>query len=265
MTKFDLCLYPVRRPEISLYLGRPMEVLLTDNFQPDLFVWGWRIGEPIITLTSVLVASFCFYAWGRLGHISESGDVSRLFRLFFLLMGLSTLIGGIVGHAFMHCLPQVCKTPGWGLGMLAVSAFEQVSILRARAFLTAKAIRTLVALNMAQLTVALLVVYATLWFPAVEIHSAFGLLLVVGPIETRLLLRNRDAVSRHILTGILMLVGGVAIHILKISACAWFCYFDIAHLFMCAAIWMFMRAAERMPADERAPAVATLSKLDNFV
>lgn len=242
-----------------------MEVLLTDNFQPDLFVWGWRVGEPMITLTSVLVASFCFYAWVRLGRTSESGDVSRLFRLFFLLMGLSTLIGGIVGHAFMHCLPQVCKTPGWGLGMLAVSAFEQVSILRARTVLSEKTVRALTALNIAQLSVALLVVYATLWFPAVEIHSAFGLLLIVAPIETRLLLRNRDVVSRHILTGILMLVGGVAIHILKISACAWFCYFDIAHLFMCAAIWKFMRAAENMIYSNTPLQVAALRKLDNIV
>jgi hypothetical protein len=242
-----------------------MEVLLTDNFQPDVFIGGWRVGEPMITLTSVLVASFCLFAWLRLGRCAESGDASRLFRLFFLLMGLSTLIGGIVGHAFMHSLPQVCKTPGWGLGMLAVSAFEQVSILRARAFFSEKAVRALTALNIAQLTVALLVVYATLWFPAVEIHSAFGLLLVVAPLETRLLLRNRDAVSRNILTGILMLVGGVAVHILKISACTWFCYFDIAHLFMCAAIWKFMKAAEYMIFNNAPLQVAALGKLDNIV
>ena len=217
----------------------------------------------MITLTSVLVASFCLLAWFRLGRCTESGDTSRLFRLFFLLMGLSTLIGGIVGHAFMHSLPQVCKAPGWGLGMLAVSAFEQVSILRARSFMPAKAIRALTALNIAQLAVALLVVYATLWFPAVEIHSAFGLLLVVAPLETRLFLRNRDVTSRHILTGILMLVAGVVVHILKISACTWFCFFDIAHLFMCAAVWMFMKAAEQMVFNDSA--LPVMSNLDNLV
>lgn len=223
-----------------------MEVVYTDNFQPDLSLWGLRIGEPMIAFTSVLVSLICFYAWRRLGKIAQPRDALRLFRVFFLLLGASTLIGGIVGHAFMHQFPQVFKTPGWVLGMVAVSAFEQVSIVRARSFLKPGQIRALNWLNIAQLTIALSFVFITLWFPAVEIHSAFGLLLMVAPLEARMFLKDQSAVSRHILTGILLLVASVLVHILKISAGIWFCYFDIAHLLMCAAVWMFMKGAERL-------------------
>ncbi|MBV6440342.1 MAG: hypothetical protein EPGJADBJ_02008 [Saprospiraceae bacterium] len=227
-----------------------MEVIPTANFQPDVSLWGLRVGEPVIALTSVLISLFCFYAWMRLGKISQPNDALRLFRVFFMLTGLSTLIGGLVGHAFLHHFSVVFKMPGWVLGMIAVSALEQVSIMRSRSFLGREWVRALGWLNIAQLTVALSVVFITLWFPVVEIHSAFGFLLVIAPLEARMFLKDRSAVSRFILWGILLLVGAVAVHILKISAGVWFCYFDIAHLFMCAAVWMFMTGAERLPKYE---------------
>jgi hypothetical protein len=235
--------------EISPYLRPPMEVLPTDNFQPDVIFWGVRVGEPMVTLTSLLVASFCMFAWLRLGKIPRPDATLRLFRAFFLLMGLSSLTGGMIGHAFMHHFPLIFKTPGWVLGMLAVSALEQVSILRARPFLGARWTQALSWLNITQLMAALSFVFVTLWFPAVEIHSAVGFLLIVVPLEGMMFFKTRSTVSRYILLGISSLVGAVAVHILKLSAGVWFSYFDIAHLFMCGAIWMFMRGAERLTTD----------------
>jgi len=223
-----------------------MEVLPTANFQPDVVFWGLRVGEPMIALTSILVSLFCFYAWMRLGKIDHPGDALRFFRVFFLLTGLSCLIGGIVGHAFIYRFPPELKLPGWVLSMVAVSALEQASITRAQDFLGKKWKRAFTWLNIAELTVALWFVFATLWFPAVEIHSAFGFLFVIAPLEGWLLFKTRSPASRLVLTGILLLVAAVAVHIFKISAGVWFSYFDIAHLFMCAAIGAFMLGAERL-------------------
>lgn len=223
-----------------------MEVIPTANFQPDLSFWGFRVGEPVIALTGLLLSGFCFYAWSRLGRSPRSGEAFRFFRIFFLLMGLSGFIGAVVGHAFLHHFQFIFKTPGWVLGMIAVSALEQASIVRAKPFLGAKWSRALTWLNIAQLTVALWFVFATLWFPVVEIHSAFGFLLVIAPLEIYLFFKTRSAVSRFILLGILLLVAAVMVHIFKISAGVWFSYFDIAHLVMCGAVWMFMRAGERL-------------------
>lgn len=223
-----------------------MEILPTANFQPDISLWGFRIGEPVIALTSLLVALFCFYAWQRLGKAKSADDAARLFRVFFLLMGFSSLLGGLVGHAFMHQLPFVFKVPGWALGMIAVSALEQVSILRATPFLGRGWGRVLSWANIVQLAVALWFMFATLWFPAVEIHSAVGLLLVVAPLESMLLLRFRSEVSRFVLWGIAVLVVAVSMHIFKISASVWLSYFDVAHLWMCGAIWLFMQGALRL-------------------
>ncbi len=225
-----------------------MEVLPTGNYQPDIIIGGLRLGEPVIALTSILVALVCFSAWNRLGKAADRNDVVRLSRIFFLLMGISTLIGGLVGHFFLYRLPFLFKTPGWVLGMVAVSALEQAAIVRARPYLGSGWGRALTWLNIIELTVALWFVTATLWFPGVEIHSAFGFLCIIAPLEIWMFIKTKHPRARYILFGILLLLFAVSVHILKISLGVWFCYFDIAHLFMCGAFWCFMLGAEEKAA-----------------
>ena len=228
-----------------------MEVLPTANFQPDILIAGLRLGEPVIGLTSLLNSLVCFYAWFRLGRFTERNDVLKLSRIFFLLMGFSTVIGAVVGHFFMYCLPFIFKSPGWGLSMIAVSAFEQASITHAKPLIGPRWGRALTWFNIGELVLALSFVTATLWFPGVEMHSAIGLLCIVVPLETLILLKTGNRGSRLILQGVLFLVAGVLMHILKISLGIWFCYFDIAHLFMCGAFWFFMLGVEakQAPSD----------------
>jgi hypothetical protein len=225
-----------------------MEVLPTANFQPDVVLWGLRIGEPMITLTGLLVTGVCFYGWVRIGRLAGRDDARALTRIFLLLTGLSTLVGGFVGHAFLYCLPFGFKLPGWMLGMVAVSALEQAAIVRAQEAMGRRAAKVLTWLNIAQLTVALWFVSSTLWFPMVEIHSAVGFLLLVAPLEAWRFRRGRDSASAGILLGILLLIGAVLAHIFKISLGPWFCYFDFAHLFMAAAMWAILRGGEAMGA-----------------
>lgn len=236
---------PTANIRLFLIYLRPMEVLPTANFQPDILIAGIRLGEPMIGLTSILVSLVCFYAWFRLGKQKDEEDALKLYRIFFLLMGFSTLVGAIIGHFFIYCLPFVFKTPGWGLGMIAVSAFEQATIVRATPIIGPGWKRILSWINILELFCALTFVSSTLWFPGVEAHSAFGLLGIVLPLEFLRYLKGGHPGSRYVLLGILVLFGSVLVHILKISVSVWFCYFDIAHLTMCGAFWLFMLGAER--------------------
>lgn len=224
-----------------------MEILYTDNYQPDLVVLRLRLGEPMITLTGLLVAGCCFYAWHRLGKQPVRSDEQRFFRLFFGLMGLSTLVGALVGHLFLYALPFEAKLPGWILGMVAVTALVQASIVRAEPMLPKGWGRTLALLGTLEFLLAVWVVISTLWFPAVEIHSAFGLLCLVAPLEIWRFVTQKDAGSRYILQGILFLALAALAHIFRFSLGIWFNFFDVAHLAMCGAIWMFMLGAEASP------------------
>jgi hypothetical protein len=221
-----------------------MEVLPTANFQPDIIVAGLRIGEPVIAFTGLVAMVVCFYAWRRLKKTDESDAALQLAGIFFLLMGFSTMIGSIVGHCFLYCLPFAFKAPGWVLGMLSVSAFAQSSIVQARPFINAGWGRALSWMNLGGLILGLWFVISSLWFPGVEIHSAFVFLCIITPLESWLLNQRNDPGSRYILLGILLLAAAAAIHVVRFSLGIWFSFFDIGHLFMAGTFWCFFLGVE---------------------
>ena len=222
-----------------------MEVIdTTGNFQPDISLYGFRIGEPVITLTALLISIVCGYCWWRLRSARPETDALRLTRVFFMLMGISTLIGGLVGHAFLYLLPFGFKIPGWLLGMVSASALAQASVVRSADILKPGTKRLFTWLNVGGFAILFLLLISTLWFPIVEIHSAFSLVLIVTALEAYRLKRLNDPGSRYILGGILLAVAAVLVHILKWSFGEWFTFFDIGHVFLCGTMWMIMRGAE---------------------
>lgn len=220
-----------------------MEVIETNNFQPDISLYGFRIGEPVITLTALLITIVCGYCWWRLRQ-QPSTDAVRLTRLFFLFMGISTLIGGLVGHAFLYMLPFEFKIPGWLLGIVAASALAQASIVRSDDMLSRKMKKVFTGVNIGGFTVLLVLLVSTLWFPIVEIHSAFCLLLIVTSLEFYRWRKLHDTSSGYILIGISLAVAAVLVHILKWSLGVWFTFFDIGHVLLCGTMLMICKGAE---------------------
>lgn len=219
-----------------------MEVIGTTNFQPDLMIYGLRLGEPVIALTGLLAALVSFYAWLRLGKINSNDDSVKLSRAFFLLTGLSFLVGALAGHAFSYALPPGSKFPGFSLGIIAVSTLAQASIVRTQSLLGPSMTKFLTYLNILELVLALWIISTTIWIKVVEAHTAFGFFLIITPLEVLLLVKTNARRSREVLWGILLLAGAVSAHIFKLSAGVWFCYFDVAHLFVAAAMWKIMQA-----------------------
>ncbi|HLP95710.1 MAG TPA: hypothetical protein VK168_16820 [Saprospiraceae bacterium] len=221
-----------------------MEVLLTNNFQPDLLIGGLRLGEPMTAFTSLLMASVCLYAWYRLGRTGDFTPEVHYFRLFFLLMCLSAAAGAIIGHLFLYLFPFSLKIPGWMLGMIALAALVQASVLRMDGVLQGGWTGRIVRLNVLTLVLGSVWLITALWFPVVEIHAAVGLLCMVLPMEYLRYRRTSSESSRYMLAGIGLLVTAVLFHIGKISLGIWFSFFDIAHLIMCGAFWCFLLGAE---------------------
>ncbi|GIV30232.1 MAG: hypothetical protein KatS3mg028_1298 [Bacteroidia bacterium] len=76
--------------------------------QPAVEVWGIKILEPVTSLTDIMVSGVCFYAAYMIykefyGAAKKGGHLHTLYALsimYFSLMGVATLLGGIFGHAF---------------------------------------------------------------------------------------------------------------------------------------------------------------------
>ncbi len=223
-----------------------MEILFTGNYQPDIIVGGFRVGEPVVALTGMLVSMCAIYCWKQLRKppfVGSEPNYFPLFRHFFLFLGLSTFFGAIIGHAFLYAFQFAWKLPGWVLGMVAASAMAQVSIIRSEGVIEGGTQKWLSRFNIFCFFVGLVWLFSTLWFPVVEMQSAICFLGFVLPLEIRLFLKDRRSGSKELILGVSFLIVAVIPHIMKWSLGIWFCYFDLGHLAMVAAVYYFYCAA----------------------
>ncbi len=214
--------------------------------QPHITLWGLRIAEPVTSLTALMIAVVCWYAWRRLSQPGGKSDTTLLIRGFFLLMAAATLWGGIVGHAFLYRLSFAWKLPGWALSMLSIAALERAAILHAKPLMPPFWGRFFSIFNFVELGIFLYLAFSTLNFHFVEIHAGYGLLIVVGLFEGYVYRKKRDAGSRLILLAIPLAAIAAITHLAKFSFSVWFTFFDIGHILMCLCAWIMMLGAERM-------------------
>ena len=97
-------------------------------FQPGIEIFGVLVQEPVTTFTDVLVALACFYAFWRLQKDRLVGKTIFYLKLYFIFMGVATLMGGILGHGFLYLFSEAWKIPGWFLSMFSIMLIERSSI-----------------------------------------------------------------------------------------------------------------------------------------
>lgn len=169
-------------------------------------------------------------------------------------MGLATLCGGIIGHAFLYKFSFAWKIPGWVLSMVSIAALERAAILHAKPLMPPFWGRFFSVMNFVELSIFLYLTLSTLNFHFVEIHAGYGLLIVTGLFEGFVYRKKNDAGSRLILLAIPLAAIAAGVHLAKFSFSVWFTYFDIGHVLMCVCAWMMMRGAEQMTMYDLHPA-----------
>jgi hypothetical protein len=206
--------------------------------QPDIFIAGLRIQEPIITLTCFVVTAFSFTGFYKTRNISYH-PAFHYYRIFVLFIGISTLIGAFVGHAFQDNFGIGGKFCTWFTSMVGVTLAQQAAFMRLRGHISKRNYTLLSILVWVQLAVCIMVTSIMQEFLYVEIHTAIGMLLTVCSIETWLYAKNKSRISLNIIAGITMMIFAVLFHIFKISATSWFTYFDFGHVFMGICLFFF--------------------------
>lgn len=212
--------------------------------QTSIEVFGIKVLEPVATLTDLLVAGVCAYAFVKL-HRGGSKEKSVIyFKYFFLCMAVSTTLGGIIGHGFLYAFGFAWKLPGWVIGMSSVAFMERAAIKQARPVMH-KGVNTFLAyMNIIELAGFIFIAFYTLDFFFVEIHAAYGL-LVVFFLESFVYRKNKDRESRFILFGVVVSALAAIIHIAKISPHTWFNYIDLSHVFMAGGSYLFYLGADK--------------------
>src|SRR5689334_14000073 len=99
--------------------------------QPSIELWGILVQEPVTTVTDLLVSFVCFRSFIILQRKKNKPVFYSTYSVFMLIMGLATLYGGIIGHAFIYKLGFAWKVPGWLISMLSIGFAERGAIMHA--------------------------------------------------------------------------------------------------------------------------------------
>src|ERR1041385_9208428 len=84
---------------------------------PSIELFGLRIDEPVTMTTDLIVALIGIFGYFKIASKNSSLPV-KLYSHFFLWMGFSTFIAGIVGHGFLYRFGGDGKMYGWVLGII---------------------------------------------------------------------------------------------------------------------------------------------------
>lgn len=204
-----------------------------------LNVFGIRIDEPVVTATDLVVSALCFLFSYKIQRSGKKDKTFLYFKIYFLAMGIATLLGGIIGHAFLYAFTFHWKLPGWIISMISIMFVERATIEHTRIYLKDSVVNVLRVINIIEFLIFLTLTIVTLEFFFVEFHSGYGLMFVVLSLEGFLFLKTKNTASKYILTGVAFAAVAALFFMNKISPHQWFNYIACSHVFMAIAATFF--------------------------
>jgi len=200
---------------------------------------GIRIDEPIVTLTDLLVTVVCLISAYKIHKSGKPEKTFLYFKIYFFTMGIATLLGGIIGHAFLYAFSFYWKLPGWIMSMISIMFVERAAIEHTRICLNNTVVRFLGIINILEFMTFLTLTITSLDFFFVEFHSGYGLMFVVLSLEGFLFLKTKNTAGNYMLAGVGFAALAAIFFMTKISPHQWFNYLCISHTFMAAAATLF--------------------------
>lgn len=215
-----------------------------------IYISGIRIDEPIVTITDLLVSFLCFLFFYRIHKSGKKEKVFLYFKIYFLVMGIATALGGIIGHAFMYHFSFYWKLPGWITSMISIMFVERAAIEHTRIWLSKSIVKIFGIINIVEFLTFLTLTIVTLNFFFVEFHSGYGLMFVVLSLEGFLFFKTKNIASKYMLVGVGFAAIAALFFMNKISPHQWFNYLSVSHVFMAVAATFFYEGAKRIDMSE---------------
>lgn len=245
--------------------------------QPSIELFGIMIQEPVTTFTDLIVSAVCFYAFYKLIAMQKQGKLFIYLKMYFLLMGIATTFGGVIGHAFLYKFPATYelpeavnnfidsiaflvseeeayawKLPGWIISMLSIMFVERAAIEHVRPIVRPIVGKSFRVVNLVELFTFMLITFITLNFHYVEIHSGYGLMFVVLSLQLYAYVKTRDEGSKLFLIGVAWAAVAALFYMYEVGLNKWFNHNDISHTLMAVAAYFFYLGARKMVDFEHA-------------
>lgn len=217
--------------------------------QPSIDLLGIRIDEPVTTLTDLLVSFVCFYAFYHLHKIPLKNKVHWNLKYYFLSMSIATLFGGVIGHGFLYLFSFAWKLPGWLTSMFSIALLERASIMFAKPLVKPQVGNFFAWMNLVELTTFVVITFATLNFFYVEVHSAYGLLVIVTSFNLYVYRITKKEASKFFLIAVGISSVSALVFMNKIGIGPWFNHNDISHTLMACSAFVFYKGSLKMIDD----------------
>ena len=214
----------------------------------DVLVFGVRLQEIDVILTDLLwsiVSLYCFVRLTAMRH--QLSGAGNWFRFMFLLMSIAVFLGAFLGHGFQYVLGHEGKYPGWIISMWGVACMERSAIMFAGERVSERLARFMSVANLVELAVFHGLI---LWFGSfylVEVHAAYGLVVISLPLHALVYRQTRAAASRLVLIGIGVATTAVVVHLTEFYLHpVWFNYHDVSHVILTISTIFYYLAARKM-------------------
>ena len=254
--------------------------------QPSIEIFNLRIDEPVVMMTDLLVSAVCFYAFFKLNKIPVHNKVQLYLKYYFLSMGFATTVGGLVGHGFLYLFDAQCdspemienivgkifgadmlkdvanpwKLPGWLTSMFSIALVERAAIEYARNIINPKLGTFFAWLNIIELLTFTIITFSTLNFFFVEVHTAYGLLIVVSGFSWYVYIKTKRKGSKLFLYAVGVSAISALFFMNEWGISPWFNHFDISHTFLAISAYIFYRGAREIIQDPIANLNNNISK-----
>lgn len=209
---------------------------------PSIELFGVRVDEPVTFGTDVIFALVGIIGFFKLANKQNQKHV-KLYNYFFLGTGVSALVAGILGHAFMYRFGYEIKIVGWFLGILGTCFAPFAALFHVKENLKPGTFKTLLMLCYAEVLIAIVVLLLAPSFLVVIFHNIYGLLLMVTVLEWKNYFKTRSTLSYMMVLGVGIAVISILFHTTKISISNWFNYMDISHVFMAISLYVMVKGA----------------------
>lgn len=214
----------------------------------DIVLFGIRLQEIDVILTDLLwsgVSLVCFIKLtGFRQNLSAAGN---WFRWMFLLMAIAVFMGAFLGHGFQYALGHEGKYPGWIISMWGVACMERSAIVYAGERVSPRLARIMSRANIAELLLfhGLILYFGS--FYLVEVHAAYGLIVIAFPLHLLVWRHTRAQASKFVLIGIALAASAVVVHLTRFYLHpVWFNFHDVSHVILTGSTILYYLAAKRM-------------------
>jgi len=206
-------------------------VLLT-YIQPSIEIGQLRIDEPVTTLTDLLLAAICFFAYFNIRKLGEEGRIKWYFRYYFLFLGMGALTGGLLGHAFLTRIAPGWKLVSWVFTIVSVGFMIHAMVELVQPLVRNGVRKLITRINWLAMALALFLTVYRASFAPTTYYSIFGMLIVVGSLSTYIYLKTGSRGVVRFLFGIGLGVIGAFIFIRGWGISPWLTHNDISHIIL---------------------------------